>query len=384
MTTQAEEYLYITTQEQLNQYCLQASKAPVLALDTEFVRTRTLYSQLGLIQVYDGVEIALIDPTCNLDLEPFWQLLTAPNIVKVLHSCHEDLEVFKKYANRLPLPLFDSQIAGQFLFQGKVLGFGAMVAQELDIELDKGEARTNWLKRPLSGKQLVYAANDVKYLLPLYHKLNDQLEARNLQKYNLAEAAFKVEQKRQDKDTSKLFLDFGTAWQLRPRELAILQSLAEWRLSVAQKRDLALGFVVKDPTLITIAQRKPSDLSSLKNIPEINKQEVRIHGDAMVACVQKAKDLPLEECPKKVPRMTDYPEYKQAFKALKQMILQAANRADVPMEMVATKKQLNQWIKSTWNMTYADTPDFVASWRHEILEQTLVSWTQEYSLDKSE
>ncbi|NVK25289.1 MAG: ribonuclease D [Gammaproteobacteria bacterium] len=384
MTKQAKEYLFITTQDQLDRYCQQAAQAKVLALDTEFVRTRTLYSKLGLIQVYDGIEIALIDPTCDLDLEPFWQLLTQPSIVKVLHSCHEDLEVFKKYANRLPLPLFDTQIAGQFLFNGKVLGFGAMVAQELGITLDKGEARTNWLKRPLTNNQLVYAANDVKYLLPLYHKLNDQLQELNLQEYNLAEAAYKVEQKRQDKDTSLLFLDFGTAWQLKPRELAILQELAAWRLSVAQERDLALGFVVKDPTLITIAQRKPSDINSLKNIPEINKQELRIHGDAMVACVKRGKALPIEQCPKRVPRMTDHPEYKQAFKTLKQMVLQAANCANVPMEMVATKKQLNQWIKATWHMAYAETPDFTASWRYKILQQTLNDWTEQYALDKSD
>ena len=85
MTTKAQDYLYITTQAQLEQYCQQAAKAPVLALDTEFVRTRTLYSQLGVIQVFVGVAIDLIDPTCDLDLEPFWQLLTEQNNVKVLN-----------------------------------------------------------------------------------------------------------------------------------------------------------------------------------------------------------------------------------------------------------------------------------------------------------
>lgn len=378
MTADNNTYLFITEQSQLNQYCQQASQAEVLALDTEFVRTRTYYSRLGLLQVFDGLQVALIDPNCDLDLEPFWQLLTDPNIVKVLHSCHEDLEVFKKYAKRLPEPLFDSQIAGQFLFQGKVLGFGAMVAQELGIELDKGEARTNWLKRPLTDKQLEYAANDVRYLLPLYHSLNEQLQQQGLQTYNLAEAKFKVEQKRLEKDTSKLFLDFGKAWQLSPRELAVLQELAIWRLSVAQKRDLALGFVVKDPTLITIAQRKPNDVNSLKNIPAINHQEVRIHGEAMMACVQKAKAFPVEQCPVKVPRLTDNPEYKQAYKVLKNKINTRVLQLGIPIEVVATKKQINQWIKHHWSMVYADTPDFTASWRNEILKDVLEEWSQQY------
>lgn len=381
VTSNEQDYLYIQQQGQLQQYCQQASKAPVLALDTEFVRTRTLYSKLGLIQVFDGRQVALIDPLCDLDLEPFWQLLTDPNIVKVLHSCHEDLEVFKKYAGRLPEPLFDSQIAGQFLYQGKVLGFGAMVAQELGVELDKGEARTNWLKRPLTDNQLTYAVNDVKYLLPVYHKLNQQLAEKGLQQYNLAEAKFKVEQKRQDKNLQQLFLDFGTAWQLKSRELAILQELALWRWQLASKKDLALGFVAKDATLVAIAQRRPSELASMQNIPGVNPQEIKRYGRSMLECVTRAKAMDLEACPVKVPRVTDFKDYKQSYKALRQAIAQVAKDKRVPIEMLATKKQLNQWIKWCLNMPYATTPDFMSSWRQDLLAEVLTQWQHTYSTD---
>lgn len=381
MNSLNNEYLYIKQQQQLNEYCQLAKSAPVLALDTEFVRTRTLRSHLGLIQVFDGQQVALIDPLCELDLEPFWQLLSDPSIVKVLHSCHEDLEVFKYYANRLPTPLFDSQIAGQFLFQGKVLGFGAMVAQELGVELDKGEARTNWLKRPLTDNQLHYAMNDVKYLLPLYHKLNDQLTAAGLAEYNLAEAKLKVEQKQADKNTEQLYLDFGNAWQLKPRELAVLQELSKWRLSVAQDKDLALGFVVKDATLFSIAQRRPSDINSMRNIPGVNPHEIRIHGNALLACVERGKQIPQELCPVKVPRLTDYPTYKQSFKALKQAITQRAETLNVPVELLATKKQLNQWIKCVWQVPYSEPSDFELSWRYQLLEPVLLQWSEQYSLE---
>lgn len=379
MTSNCADYLYIREQSQLDDYCQQAAQAEVLALDTEFVRTRTLFSKLGLIQVFDGKQVALIDPLCELDLEPFWQLLTAPNIVKVLHSCHEDLEVFKKYAERLPEPLFDTQIAGQFLFQGKVLGFGAMVAQELGIELDKGEARTNWLKRPLTDNQLNYAMNDVKYLLPVYHSLNAKLAEQGIQQYNLAEASFKVAQKRKDKSIEQLFLDFGTAWQLKPRELAILQQLAKWRWDLASKKDLALGFVAKDPTLVAIAQRRPSELASMQNIPGVNPQEIKRYGKAMLECVLTAKQLKIEDCPTKVPRVTDYRDYKQAYKALRQSAVVVAKEHNVPIEMLATKKQLNQWIKWSLKMAYADQPDFICSWRHDLLASALEQWQNKYS-----
>ncbi len=374
------EYLYIENQEQLDGYCHLAKEAPVLALDTEFVRTRTYRSHLGLIQVFDGREVALIDPLCDLDLEPFWQLLSDESIVKVLHSCHEDLEVFKHYANRLPTPLFDSQIAGQFLFQGKVLGFGAMVAQELGVELDKGEARTNWLKRPLSDSQLHYAMNDVKYLLPLYHKLNEQLKDAGLDQYNLDEAKLKVKQKLVEKNTEQLYLDFGNAWQLKSKELATLQHLAHWRLSVAKVKDLALGFVVKDATLFTLAQRQPADINNLKSIADINPHEIRIHGKALISCIEQAKQMSEELWPVKVPRLTDYPTYKQSFKALKQMITERATELNVPMELLATKKQLNQWIKWVWQVPYATPSDFELSWRYELLESVLMQWNEQFSL----
>lgn len=376
------EFLLITTQDELNSYCKQASKTKVLALDTEFVRTRTLYAELGLIQVNDGQQMALIDPLCDLDLEPFWQLLTDQNIIKVLHSCHEDLEVFKLYAKRMPTPLFDTQIAGQFLFQGRVFGFGAAVEQELGVQLDKGEARTNWLKRPLTDSQIEYAVNDVKYLHPLYFKLAEQLEKKGLLEFCMAEGNYKVEQKRADKDTSKLFLDFGNAWQLKPRELATLQDLAQWRLSVAQKRNLALGFVAKDSTLVTLAQRRPSELKGLRNIPGINPNEIKYHGKAMLDCINRAKQLPPENCPVKVPRLVEFPAYKQAFKALKAELTEIAQETNIPIEILATKKQLNQWIKWVWKVDYAEVPDFERSWRQELVAERLLAWVQKYQINE--
>ena len=262
MKESQSEYQYVDSQAQLDAFCSQASSAAVLALDTEFVRTRTFNADLGLIQAYDGKSLVLIDPLVGLDLEPFWQLLTNKNITKVLHSCHEDLEVFKVYSGRLPQPLFDTQIAGQFLNDGTVLGFGAAVEKTLGVTLDKGEARTNWLKRPLEQTQLHYAANDVKYLLPLYHAFNEELQSRKLDQYNLIEAELKVEQKSKDKDIENLYQDFGNAWQLKRRELAVLKELCIWRYDVAVKKNLALGFVAKDATLFTLSQRRPADLNS--------------------------------------------------------------------------------------------------------------------------
>ena len=143
-------------------------QSDILVLDTEFVRTRTYYANLGLIQAYDGKRLALIDPVSITDLSGFWQLLSNPNIVKLVHSCSEDLEVFAHYGQCQPTPLFDSQLAASVAGLGHGLGYAKLVEMCLDVSLDKGESRTDWLKRPLSDAQLQYAANDVYYLYQLY------------------------------------------------------------------------------------------------------------------------------------------------------------------------------------------------------------------------
>ena len=158
------ERIYVETSEQLHQVCQRYTQAPVLAIDTEFVRTRTLYPKLGLIQINDGKTLALIDPVALPDLSPFWQLLESPSIQKVLHACSEDLEVFLTAGNCRPVNLIDSQIIMSFLGHGLSMGYAAMIAHYTNIELDKSESRTDWMKRPLTTKQLNYAAADVEHL----------------------------------------------------------------------------------------------------------------------------------------------------------------------------------------------------------------------------
>jgi len=146
---------YIEDHASLVELCHKLAKADVLAIDTEFVRTRTLYPKLGLIQVNDGENLALIDPVAINDLSPFWQLLTDEKICKVLHACSEDLEVFLTAANCRPVNLIDSQIMMSFLGHGLSMGYAAMVNHYLAIEVDKSESRTDWMKRPLTPNNLI-------------------------------------------------------------------------------------------------------------------------------------------------------------------------------------------------------------------------------------
>ena len=163
--------IFVKDNQSLVELCEQLQQSEILAVDTEFVRTRTLYPKLGLLQVSNGKVIALIDPITIDDLSPFWQLLTNGNILKVLHACSEDLEVFLHSGQCKPANLIDSQIMMAFLGHGISLGYAGMVKYYLEIELDKSESRTDWTKRPLTEKQLTYAGADVEYLYQLFPTL---------------------------------------------------------------------------------------------------------------------------------------------------------------------------------------------------------------------
>lgn len=169
-------YQMITTNDALAAMSEAARAFPALAIDTEFVRTRTYYPQLGLIQVYDGQQVSLIDPLEITDWAPFRELLMDRAVTKFLHAGSEDLEVFLNVFGELPQPLIDTQILAAFSGRPLSWGFASMVEEYTGLALDKSESRTDWLARPLTERQCDYAAADVWYLLPIAHKLMAETE----------------------------------------------------------------------------------------------------------------------------------------------------------------------------------------------------------------
>ena len=167
----------ITTDDALASLCEAVRAFPAIALDTEFVRTRTYYPQLGLIQLFDGEHLALIDPLGITDWSPLKAILRDPSITKFLHAGSEDLEVFLNVFGELPQPLIDTQILAAFCGRPMSWGFASMVEEYSGVTLDKSESRTDWLARPLTERQCEYAAADVWYLLPITAKLMVETEA---------------------------------------------------------------------------------------------------------------------------------------------------------------------------------------------------------------
>ncbi|GAA0816307.1 ribonuclease D [Colwellia asteriadis] len=371
-------YQLIENQRELNELCEQLSAAPLLAVDTEFVRTRTLYAKLGLLQVSDGNVVALIDPIAIADLSPFWQLMRNEKITKVLHAGSEDLEVFLTSGNCKPVNLIDSQIMMSFLGHGLSMGYAAMVKHFLDLELDKSESRTDWTKRPLTAKQLSYAGADVEHLFALYPKLLAALTQAGYVEIAQQETQSLIEKKFTPIDDSQLYLNMKMNWRLNTKQLNTLKFLCQWRYQQAKSRDLPLGFVVKDTTLMAVAQSNPDSLQAMQKIEGAEVLDVRHQGKAMLAVLKQAEHSDVNSYPEKIKRLDDYPGYKQIFKKVKTFITQQSELHHIPLECLASKKQINQFLTWHFNLNRAQelesTVELLSGWRKALVGEVLINF----------
>ncbi|RLM30843.1 ribonuclease D [Brenneria salicis] len=364
-------YQLITTNIGLKQVCTQARLHQQIALDTEFVRTRTYYPQLGLIQLYDGEQLSLIDPLTITDWLPFQALLRDERVTKFLHAGSEDLEVFFNAFDLSPAPFIDTQILAAFLGKPLSYGFAALVAEYMDVTLDKSESRTDWLARPLSEKQCDYAAADVFYLLPMAIKLVEETEAAGWTNAARDECRLLCQRKQEILAPEAAYREIGNAWQLRGRHLACLQRLAEWRLRKARERDRAVNFVVREENLLQVARCLPSSLGEMDALG-LSGPEIRYHGKTLLALVAQTNGIAEADCPPPVINLIDYPGYKKAFKDIKAMVQRYSESSGLSAELLASRRQINRVLNWHWKLTGQDAvPEMLSGWRNNLYGDAL-------------
>ena len=221
---------WVTTPEQLQERIASWLTQDLLAIDTEFVRTRTYYAQPGLIQIADRQGAYLIDPLQLTDLSSLGVLLRAPGPLKILHSMTEDILLLQRMTGAVPVNVYDTQIAETFLGASSSLSFQRFVQQSLGILLDKSETRSDWVARPLSDEQILYAAQDVVYLLAAVQKQLEQIRANNLYDAVLEECADWVQQIIDSElDVDSAYLRVRGGWDLNRLQQRILKHLVRYR-----------------------------------------------------------------------------------------------------------------------------------------------------------
>ena len=382
------EYVLITEDNVLNQCCEAWQSKSYLALDTEFMRTDSFYPKVALLQVCDGESNYLIDPLSISDWEKFKTLMLAPEITKIFHSCSEDLLVFIRQFGLLPNPVFDTQVANAFLNQGFGLSYQNMIAEQLEIDVPKGETRSNWLQRPLSVQQLDYAALDVAYLPEIYSRQKKQLAEINRLAWveEDCQRLSRLYKEELSQDFSQTYRNISAAWQLDEIQLNILKALAEWREIRARQRDKPRNWIIKDKELVTIAKLIPEDISDLNQIDGLNTNFIHYEGKALIALVQDSLRVEEENRPAILSRPLSNGQ-KKIFKKAQLLVEQKAEALNLPIEVLGRKRILISLFQEILKLKSGSTqkpiesdkmslPDELIGWRKEILLKELIEVLQ--------
>ena len=333
----------IETNQALADFCQELARSDFVAVDTEFMRQSTYWPQLCLIQVAaPGVE-AVIDPMVKgLDLAPFFALMTKPEVVKVFHAARQDVEIIYNLSGAIPLPIFDTQIAGMVCGFGEAVSYSALVKRLMRKNLDKSSRFTDWARRPLSEKQLSYALGDVTYLRGIYEKLKSRLETTGRASWVNEEMAELV-------NPDNYRTEPHDSWKrLKNRarnltELAIMIEVAAWREREAQGQDVPRSRIIKDDTIYDIMIQAPKtveELSRLRSVHDGFSRSTRARG--LVEAVNRALARPHDELPP-LPVNEPLPPSAIAVADLLRVLLKAVvAKYDVAAKLIATTDDLDK------------------------------------------
>jgi ribonuclease D len=289
---------YINTPEQLAKLCEDIKNAPWLALDTEFLREKTYYSKFCLLQIATPEWVVCVDPIALPDLDTLFDAIYNPAIVKVFHSCHQDLEIFYQMTGKVPGPIFDTQVAAPLLGYQDNPGYAMLVSNLLNVNLNKAHTRADWSRRPLSEEEIQYAADDVIYLCQIYQIMLKKLAA--LDRADWLKHDFKELENPNTYQVSpeKAWLKIRGKNKLTGKQLSIVQALAEWRENTAQAEDRPKTWILRDELIFDMAKQQSETMADLANIRGINERTVHRYGKKLCELIAIAKNkepIPLKE-----------------------------------------------------------------------------------------
>ena len=355
----------ITDQAALDAFCNRLKGEQFITVDTEFLRERTYWPVLCLVQIAGTEEAAAIDPLADgIDLAPVYGLMGDPAIRKVFHAARQDIEIFFHQSGCIPAPLFDSQIAAMVCGFGDAVAYDTLVQKLARTKLDKSSRFTDWSARPLTDRQIDYALADVTHLRVIYEKLGRKLTKNGRAGWLDAEMATLT-------DPATYRLDPNHAWKrLKPRSrgprfLAVLREVAAWREREAQSRDVPRNRVVRDEALLEIAAHAPTSEKALDRTRGLSKGfGASRAGQSLLEAVARGVALPEDQSPV-LPRREDLPRgLGPTVDLLKVLLKHKCEHHDVAQKLIANTADLEAIAADD----DADVPA-LKGWRHELFGQ---------------
>ena len=348
----------ITTESELHELIQHLQEQDWFAVDTEFERERTYYPRLCLLQVATSEQVACIDPLAVQNLNPLRALMCETSAIKVFHSCSQDLEVLYQLWDAVPSPIFDTQVGATVLGLTDQMGYAALVKQRLAVELPKAHTRTPWCRRPLSDMELRYAGDDVRYLAALYPQLRDDLASVGRLDWLDDEFAALCDPAGYENPPAEAWRRVGGLDRLTDDQLAAAQSLAEWRETQAQTRDLPRAWVLRDNVLRDLASGLPDNVRDLGNF-DLPGKLIKRHGPAIIELLAAARASGPRERPRREHPLSNA-ESAQVT-ALRESIASRAEELSLDATLLASKKRLVKIVRG------ASFDETFAGWRRHAL-----------------
>ena len=280
---------YIDTPDALRLFSEQISGADWIALDTEFLREKTYYPKLCLIQIATTGVVACIDPIALDDLSPLLDVIFDARITKVMHAARQDMEILYNIQGSVPAPVFDTQVAALLLGYPDQIGYGNLVKETLGVSLEKKHTRADWSLRPLSKDQIQYAADDVVYLVAVYQQLLEKLNGLKRLEWLNGDFERLTSTELYLNDPDKAWLKVKGGKRLKGTSLSVLQAFAAWREKTAQKKNIPKGWLMRDDVLIDLARLQPDSIPSLGKIRGIGEGLVKRNGEYLLGLIEDAK-----------------------------------------------------------------------------------------------
>ncbi|MYD61686.1 MAG: ribonuclease D [Gemmatimonadetes bacterium] len=362
----------INTPNELETLVNRALDAPCVGIDTEFVWEQTYYPRLGIIQVgLSENDCHLIDAVTLSDLSPLGTLLSDPHTVKILHDAQQDLWILRRITDAIPCNIFDTRCAAGFAGLSSNLSLGNLLRMRLNIQLPKTETRTDWLRRPLSDKQLEYALDDVRFLPALREHILTDIQRRGRENWLAEELRqYDIAKLYDDRAPEEQYTRVKGTGRLSRRDMAIVRELAAWREKKARQVDRPRNRVTSDDAIVQIARRKPQSIQSLKRVRGIARATINQHGNSLLNTVQRGLAIDEKNCPPISPPVRPDP-FEDARLDLAMAFLRGQCLSEgIDIAMVASRSEVKEFISPQKNAT--DNP-LHTGWRREFLGADLTA-----------
>lgn len=358
--------MYISTSDELSAFCERIGKEHVIAVDTEFLRERTYYPKLCLVQVGTASEIGAIDPILIKDLSPLASIFADERVTKVFHACGQDLEVILDGMGVACTSVFDTQVAAAFLGMRQQVSYASLVEAYAGVRLPKAESLTDWSRRPLDPEQLTYAEDDVRYLPAIYESMIELLVEKDRLSWVQPEIAEVCDPSHMHRDPRMAYLRLKRSSSLTRRQLAIAREVCAWREKTAASHDIPRKWVLSDEVVVEVCKRAPRTRDRLRKIrgtDQLAEKDVR----DLLEMVQVGEGVPASECPQQERHSHPSPELESVVDLMIALVRVVSEKSGIATQLIATRDDLVEFAQDRPKSRLA------SGWRYELAGRQLES-----------